>query len=155
MPPLNTGQPNGRPRKPTALKVLHGEIKPGQVREPRPRGNVEIPGDLTPQARAIWELIGPALIDSGMLTVVDVPLFAEFCEAMVLVKLARLRVVQEATGRLEVKPGSPAPINSYVRSLLVAASIGGRFGLMPSDRARLIAAGEERADEPSASRYFS
>lgn len=144
-------EPNGRqggpPRKPTALKVLHGDKMP--PREPVPRsavtGEVAKPA-MSPAAEAEWDRIAPEMIRLGILTEWDVGLFVEWCEALILLRAARVRVAQELTGKLVVLPGQASPLASYSRALVNTMALAGRFGLTPSDRARLMMPLQDRRD---------
>lgn len=138
--------PAGRLPKPTALKVLHGDFKKNPQRanknEPNTRGPVEQPNTLSPGAKLVWEDLAPKLIKVGILTPVDVPTFAEFCESTVIVRLARMQVAKASTGQLEIPAGAASPFTAYSKAIGVFMLIAGRFGLTPSDRARLIVAPE-------------
>jgi P27 family predicted phage terminase small subunit len=122
--------------------VLHGDYKgrpsARNTREPQPRGKIERPAKMSAGARECWDEIAPALIECGVLTRVDVKIFAEFCEATVIVQVARSQIAAMLSGKLELKPGAPNPFNSYARAVMTMTNLGGRYGLTPSDRSRLI-----------------
>jgi phage terminase small subunit len=108
----------GRPRKPTALKLLQGN--PGKRRlnesEPMPpAASLEAPHWLKAAGRRVWEELAPPVQAEGLLTVLDVELFAHAC-------------VQLAAARRSTRDK---------KSLDVANRILARFGFTPSDRARL------------------
>jgi P27 family predicted phage terminase small subunit len=129
--------------KPTALKVLHGDFKQHPSRrnlnEPAVEsGEIKAPDGMSPQARVMWDYLAPILIRAKILTASDVPMLAEFCEATVIVRLARIQVMKVATGAQEIPPGAASPYASYMRSINVMTNLGGRLGLSPSDRSRLI-----------------
>lgn len=140
--PSDGGRRTGRPPKPTALKVLHGDFKHDPQKrnrnEPNVRGEIVAPENLTPQAKLMWDYLAPLLIKSGILTPPDVPMLAEFCEATVIVRLARVQVMRYATGQAEIAPGAASPFTSYVRAVNVMTNLGGRLGLSPADRSRLV-----------------
>jgi phage terminase small subunit len=50
------------------------------------------------------------------------------------------------SGKIELKAGAASPFNSYARAINVLTNLGGRFGLTPSDRSRLIV-GENHAKD--------
>jgi phage terminase small subunit len=129
-----TGSQRGRPRKPTALRILHGQKV--EHDEPTPGGAVTRP-PLTPGAQAEWDRIAPEMISKGVLTEWDVALFAEWCESLILLRAARVRAAQELTGQLVTLPGHASPMASYSRALINQMALAGRFGLTPADRARL------------------
>ena len=146
-----TGNPSGAKRKPTGLKVLHGDFKKNPQRrndnEPTVRGEVIRP-DMTPSAILLWDYLAPMLTQVGVLTPPDAPMLAEFCEATIVVRLCRIQVMKQLTGQVEVLPGQASPVNAYSRAINVMTNLGGRFGLSPSDRARLVVPqGEGRADD--------
>lgn len=142
--------PAGRPRKPTALKVLHGDdkIHPGRMKrnEPMPTGAVEAPSHLSRPAKELWDQLAPEMIRVRLLTSVDVPLFAEFCESVILARLGRGRALGEATGRIVVAPGAPAGMTAWSRAMVIVIALASRFGLTPSDRARLDLGQADKAD---------
>ena len=133
--------PAGRPPKPTALKILHGDHKvhPERMRrnEPMPVGPVEPTPYLSKPARDIWDAVAPSMIDCALLRAPDVPLFGELCEALVIARIARVRAVQEAAGRLTVPPGAVSASAIWGRAMVVVVQLGSRFGMTPGDRARL------------------
>jgi P27 family predicted phage terminase small subunit len=149
-PRLTGGNP-GKPRKPSALKVLHGDYKgrpsARNTREPQIRGKIERPAKMSAGARETWDEIAPALIECGVLTPVDVKIFTEFCEATVIVQVARAQIARMLTGDYEMKPGAPNPFNSYARAVMTMTNLGGRYGLTPSDRSRLIVEREAQTDD--------
>jgi phage terminase small subunit len=109
----------GRPPKPTALKILQGTARKHRLPKNEP---VPPPGEIVkPRMRrgasAIWDTYAPMVIHMGLLTPVDVPLFALACALMA--EAAR-------------NPGAMA--SSRIARL---ESLSGKFGLSPSDRARL------------------
>lgn len=144
------GRPTGRPRKPVALALLHGDAKvhPERVnrREPQMPPVLEPPATLSPSARTLWDQVAPGLIQAGVLRATDVPIFTEWCEGMVLLRLARTLVVRAANGGT-LKAGEPHPVQQWARTLVVVSALGGRFGLTPSDRARLVADVERSVDD--------
>lgn len=136
----------GRPRKPTALALLHGDDKvhPERFnrREPRPTGEAIPPPWLTAAARELWDQLAPWMTKVGTLTAIDGPLFAEFCEVMVLARFARGRAALEIAGRLPIVAGGSSASASWARAIHIAASLGGRFGMTPADRARISVGGD-------------
>jgi P27 family predicted phage terminase small subunit len=88
------------PRTPTRLKLLRGN--PGKqrlpVNEPMPQiaaSCPEPPAFVTGHAADQWWIAAPELHRLGLLTVVDVPMLAAFCQAY-----ARMRVAEEALARM-------------------------------------------------------
>ena len=86
------GRPRATPRKPTALRVLHGDRMP--PREPVPQSAVTgavVKPPLSPGASEEWDRIAPEMIRLGVLTEWDVGLFAEWCESLILLRACRVR----------------------------------------------------------------
>lgn len=139
---VSSGAGRGQPRKPTALKVLHGDFKINPQRqnknEPTTRGEVAMPARLSKPAAEMWEELAPLLVKAGILTPPDTALFAEFCEATVIVRLTRGEVMRQLTGQVVPAPGAASPMTAYARAVGVMTNLGGRFGLSPADRSRLI-----------------
>ncbi len=91
--------PRGGPRntKPTSLKVLQGTDRPDRVNEnePKPRPVVgERPPAMDHYARKAWDYLAPKLEKLGVLTEVDTPLFALFCEAYARWERSRRRLAK-------------------------------------------------------------
>jgi phage terminase small subunit len=118
----------GRPAKPTNLKVLHGDRADRiNTAEPVPEpGKIEPPADLSPPARANWDRLAPDRIAKQVLTAWDVDAFAQFCEALAMAKRA---------AALAHETGDPRPFREAVNT---CATLGGRFGWTPADRAKLV-----------------
>lgn len=123
----------GRPRKPVAAHLLDGTY-----REDR-HGNSFLPGGeptkpdwLSPEANELWDLIVPQL--SGIATAVDAAELAALCDWWALYRIAR-RTLAEISDRKSR--------SYYDAQILVGAAwkqfsaIASKFGLTPSDRARL------------------
>lgn len=137
----------GRPRKPSHLKVLHGDDKknPGRVNDAEPQpaaGDVEPPFGLTKQAREVWDRLAPDMQAKGVLTSWDADLFAELCEAIV-----KLRAKRRAANR-EAERGGASPMREYGQALDMVVKLAGRFGMTPSDRSKLeVDRGDEKSDD--------
>ena len=138
-----TGAPRGRPRKPTSLKVLHGDFKghPGRRndREPVIIGEAVPPDTLSAPARRVWDEMAPVLIRAGVLTPADAAMFAEYCEVVPLVRLSRVAALREITGHSEPTPNTMSATAVWAKMLNTMMNIGGRFGMSPADRARISA----------------
>lgn len=136
-----TGNPPGRPRKPTQLAILHGDGKknPSRVNRaaPHPPGEMVRP-DLSEPARHVWDLVAGPLERAGVLTPVDVPLFAELCEALIVARLARVNATREAAGKLVTQPGAASPTTVWHKSMAIVNMLASQFGMTPAARARLV-----------------
>ena len=146
------GKPGPAP-KPTKLAVLEGG-KP-RTDEPVPgAGDVECPGWLSGDARAMWERLAPDMKRQGVLTAWDVDAFAVVCASYVSWREAQQIVDREGVlvegyrGSMVKNPAAQLA-RDYWQTFAQGAA---RFGLTPSDRAALSIGGESRDD---AERYFS
>lgn len=152
---MATGAQMGRPPKPTALKVLHGDRRDRvNTSEPKPRdGEVRCPSWLSKEAKAVWRRIAPDLIAKKVLTAWDVDAFVSFCNAVANNRLAQhdldengLRIVvpvrELANGEVVYDVRSNPNWQVVKETSTLIATLGGRFGLNPSDRSRL-SVGEE------------
>lgn len=140
----------GQPRKPTALRVLHGDREDRMpVDEPVPdEADVRRPASLPPRASEVWDTIAPDLIRKHVLTAWDVDLLAAFCAAVIVNRDAAAEleengvkcstVVRElADGTLIYDLRRNPAWQAFRESASTMATIGGRFGLSPADRAGL------------------
>lgn len=139
----------GRPSKPTNLKVLHGD-RPDRINHDEPvpgQGVVTAPEWLDGVGLEVWGELAPDLIRQGVLTPWDAEAFAMACDSVRLYREARDRV--EADGLMITGArGSDIkhPMLQVQRDAAATfASLAARFGLTPSDRAKLSIGG---ADEP-------
>ena len=141
----------GPKRKPTQLKVLHGDFKKNPQRqnnnEPIPTGEVVAPEGMSQPAKLNWDYLAPIMLRARMMTATDVHMLAEFCEAVVVVKIARVAVMRAATGQIETLPGAASPYTNYAKAVNVMTNLGGRLGLSPSDRSRLVTVGTETTED--------
>lgn len=140
----------GVPPAPTALKILRGD-KPSRVNtsEPKPdTGVVEPPRELSDRVRGIWDRLAPDMIRKGVLTTWDVDSFAAFCTAVVVNHDAMRDVEEHGTTctfvERELYDGTiiyttrKNPAWQVAReSAALIVTLGGRFGLNPSDRSQL------------------
>ncbi len=137
----------GRPRKPNHLKVLEGETRPSQLtNEPIPDDEmIELPLAIAEDdiAADLWHELAPRLIKAKVLTTWDVPLFVELCKAYSFMRQARDHL--DAGGVLLEQPmhnGSSRVVKSpahqvYRDNLDIMMRLAARFGITPTDRAKL------------------
>jgi len=111
----------GRLSKPTALKILEGKRghRPLPQNEPQPALGAVAPTWMSLGARKEWGLLAPVLERMGVLTEADGETLAELCEA-------------KATHKANLKEGR---FSTELWRAIQAQEA--RFGLSPSDRARL------------------
>jgi P27 family predicted phage terminase small subunit len=135
----------GRKPIPTHLKLVRGNPGKRAIRsEPQPQQPQQVlepPSFLMPGAKAEWRRISGELTRLGLLTTLDVQVFAAYCQACARWQEAE-RMLAESGGALTVISARgnemPSPV---VRIADDAASdmlkYGSEFGLSPASRARL------------------
>jgi P27 family predicted phage terminase small subunit len=130
---------------PTRLKILMGN--PGKRRinsnKPQPIGEAEMPSGLSGDAENEWNRLYPELTRLGLLTVVDASAFAAYCECWGLYRRA-CRDMKELTVESKGRPfPNPAiTIAAECRRQMLAYQT--KFGLTPSDRARMQLPGRNK-----------
>ena len=78
-----------RPRKPTALKLIHGSRDRHKNKlEPKPEGIASMPSWLSKDGRKEWRRLAPELTKIGILTIADETEFAVYCQAYAELKEA-------------------------------------------------------------------
>lgn len=143
----------GRPPKPTALKVLEGDRgkgrRPININEPKPpSGGIKRPTWLLPEAKKEWNRLAPALEAMGVLTMVDLQAFAGYCQAYARWKEAEEFITQRGSifktpsGYLQQVP----QVSIAQQNLKIMQSFCSEFGLTPATRARITAAGGMRGE---------
>ena len=112
---------SGPPPKPTALRILHGSRKGEKNKsEPMPSSaSLEPPKWLEREGRMVWREYAPKLYTLGLLTELDVEMFAQACA---LAAVAR-----------KLLPGS----GEHIKTVDAAGRILGRFGFTPSERTKI------------------
>jgi P27 family predicted phage terminase small subunit len=137
--------------QPTALKLVRGETRPSRVNknEPKPplAAKVEPPEYLDEEALDVWAQLAPSMIARGVLTAWDVNQFAAYCAAVVhhrrAVKIVNLQGVMRLGGgedAVEVKHPAMQIVRDQAQLMV---TLGGRFGLTPSDRSSISLEPEE------------
>ena len=132
----------GRPKIPTALKILRGN--PGHqklnAKEPAPAVDLgKPPSELSLAAKRIWRDYGKQLLDLGMMTRIDEASFAAFCQtyARWLEVNTYLRdaplLLESAKGGLEINPAVKL-LDQLQTAMMKAAT---EFGLSPSSRSKV------------------
>ena len=139
-----------QPRKPTALKVLHGDRKDRiNTDEPLPAGEVVKPSWLTPYASHLWDSLAPDMIRKRVLTTWDADLFASVCEHYSTWRRAQEIVVENGVlvagfGGVMVKN----PAVQVARDAWQAFNAGaGKFGMSPADRSK-VQVGDAKKRKP-------
>jgi len=131
-----------RPRKPTSiLKLENGKLYESRHGrrdgEPKPSGVPEMPEGMPEAAQAHWREVVPTLVDTGVAKAIDEPAIEQMC-----LWHAELRRLWAIPPDARDKPWGTAIARAREGWNFFAV----RFGLTPSDRARL---GVSEPREPS------
>lgn len=134
--------------KPTKLKVLHGTARPDRVSpdEPQPKVAYEIPvppSHLDRFGKQVWRLLAAELHRLGLLTEVDLPAFAAYCDTYgqwrkASAVLQKMDVLDEDYRRVAVS------VEKARNDMRLA---GNEFGLTPASRARLSVGSESQEED--------
>lgn len=165
--------PGGRPRKPTALKVLHGTDRPDRSNpnEPsaQPLGDAPPPSWLKGRGRRAWAEVAAILTEMGVATVADrvalallCDVYAEYIEARDAVRklgtVYESRVMKAHSRRADGDPEEfdPEALSVMIRprpEVAMASDAWRRintmlqqFGLTPASRSKVSGAPVEEED---------
>lgn len=143
----------GRPRKPTALRLIEGTGRPCRVNrnEPVPRpGPVTCPRWLVPEAKKLWRQLAPEMRRLGLLTPLDRGPFAALCQCW-----ARWRQAEEVLAEEGMSmPGHRGvlrkhPLTSVAAQYQAALKVWCQeFGLTPAGRSRISVDRKPESDDP-------
>lgn len=126
---------------PTALRLVRGD-RPDRINldEPLPAAaEVFCPDWVADWGQKLWAQLAPDLVDKGVLTFWDVPLFASGCDWWALYRQAIQDVWVQGTlivGTRGVNVKNPN-VEVAKAAFESATKIFARFGLTPADRAQL------------------
>lgn len=147
----------GRPPKPTALKVLHGNPgrRPLPKGEPKPELGIPTrPEWLSPEAKREWNRVVPELARIGLLAKIDRAMIAAYCQAWG-VYVEAMRQLESADGSrmaltFETEKGYVGPNPRFgiaMKALEKAMQLSAKFGFTPSDRAKMAMPEVEEKDD--------
>ena len=143
--------PAGRPKKPTAQKIMDGETRPERlnVNQPRPKPVApKCPDYLTGRAVEEWNIVGAELEKLGLLTKVDGNAFCDYCwlcgECADMMELLHKGGMLKKTPNAHVAPKAQFTILRDMMKL--KNQLANQFGLTPSARERLSVAPAEMDD---------
>lgn len=133
----------GRPRKPTALKLVTGtdraDRRNGGEPEPSLLNDLTPPSHLPERSQAVWRELAPRLREMQVLTVADVVQLEILCDSVANYRLARERMADEFTVS---GPRGGEMLNQLMVVMSMCAkraeSIMSRFGMDPVSRSRVI-----------------
>ena len=130
----------GRPRKPTALKLVHGSRDRHKNKsEPMPTGKAKAPSWISAKAEEVWNQLAPEMEAIGLLTSMDTQAFAVYCQSYAelieaeaeLLKGGKTQTTKE--GFVRKSPWLGVRDEAHKRM----QQIGGQFGLSPASRTRI------------------
>jgi P27 family predicted phage terminase small subunit len=136
--------PGGRPRKPTALKLLQGTHRKDRApkNEPKPPAGDRPPSPpsfLAGLALKEWKRLANRLHSVGLLTEVDRSKFAMYCQAYArwqeceAVISAEGMTIETATGYVQQRP----EVSIAHKYCEIAQKLGQQFGIDPAARSRI------------------
>jgi P27 family predicted phage terminase small subunit len=130
----------GRPRKPTALRLVHGTRGKNQNKsEPMPTGEANAPDWLSDEAKDVWKHLATELEAIGLLTSMDEQAFAVYCQSYAelieaeaeLVKGGKTQTTKD--GFVRKSPWLSVRDEAHKRM----QQIGAQFGFSPASRTRI------------------
>lgn len=141
--------PNGRPPKPAALRILDGDkvdrIEPTPA--PAPVGvMLAVPESLNEPERAVWNYLAPILLGMGLFTQADRHALSILCRAVarcdaLAKQINSIPLDKSMTAMMAKNADGSVSRGSWANELLKWQREAGywfsRFGLTPIDRARL------------------
>ena len=159
----------GRPRKPTALKLVQGTQRGKPLNEPVPLPALPDPPDFLDEgARREWARSAPDAYRLGLLSEIDRGAFAAYCVSYSRWEFAETRLLEMSvndpqTGALLIRTKNGNTIHNPLLSIARAAlhdmlTIADRIGLNPSARSRINIEQAGRAQEQKqtiAEKYLS
>ena len=134
---------SGRPRKPSALKLVAGtdraDRRNGNEPEPALLNDLAPPAHLSPRSAAVWVQLAPMLRTMQVLTVADVLALELLCDAVADYRHARSEVGDDFVAH--TSKGSQM-VNQWLvaqqMSSKRAESFMSKFGLDPVARSRVM-----------------
>lgn len=134
----------GRKPVPTVLNLVRGNPgkRPLRPKEPRPPGGATMPIWISTEAQQHWPSIAGQLEACGVLTQIDAPALALYCETFARWRQATAKVLELG---MMVRAPSGYPVQSPYLSIANKAQdqmlkILVEFGMTPSSRTRVSAA---------------
>lgn len=148
----------GPPPKPTALRLLEGDVshRPSNSLEPKPALVMpRCPQWLSPEAKKGWRRLAPQLHRLRVLTEVDGDALAAYCQTysrwkdaeQFIAKHGAVYPLRDDSGR--IKCMQQVPQVSIARTLLlVLRAYQQEFGLTPASRSRVSMVASDRSADP-------
>lgn len=137
----------GRKPKPTAIKILEGNPGKRKLNDREPTPNKKAPPCpkwLEDEARKEWKRLAKALEAMGVLSEVDMAVFAAYCQAFGRWKQAESKITDN--NLVFLTPSGYPQQNPYLsiaqQNMRLMHRFASEFGLTPSSRSRIIAGTE-------------
>lgn len=138
---------------PTAIRILRGNPskRPLPKNEPQPDTGIPTRPDwLSPEAKREWSRLAPKLDKLGLLaSEIDRGAFAAYCQTWATYVQA-VKDLQERGTIQTAESGYESPrasVGIMVKMLEKLSALGAKFGLSPSDRARISVPEPPKKDE--------
>lgn len=150
------GRSGGRNRKATALHILEGTHRPDRHGDPDQELKPAAPSSLEPPpwldefAREAWAELTPELGRLGLLTVLDMPLFALSCQLYEKVRRAGGRKALTQRSRANGQVARPE-VGQFVTGINALRQLWAEFGVTATARARLGVVDAEAPEDPAES----
>jgi P27 family predicted phage terminase small subunit len=139
----NASKPPYRIEFDAFIKLLKGTLRRDRtnILEPKPAfDDLNPPFRLSKVAKAHWDHIKPALVESRVLTNVDTSALAYYCETFAIWKAAHAKVLKE--GSVIAGPGGKDVKNPHwvvaTKSQELMLSMLREFGLTPASRSKVL-----------------
>lgn len=147
----------GRPRTPTALKIVKGTAQKCRTNkaEPKPdRGIPDCPEHLSDLAREAWPAVAAMLDKMGILTVADEYALTELCETYAELRKARATLKERGAQSYATTNAAGELMYRAFPEVAIIADADRRmrnwlasFGLTPADRSK-VSAREKENENP-------
>lgn len=135
----------GRPRKPTALKLVQGNpgkrALPGGEPEPLLLNDLTAPPSLPEQAAAVWKELAPQLRKAQLLTVLDTHALEMLCVAIAQHRHATAQAGDDKLIMRNAETGSLSPSPWLIIQSMAfkrAKAMCDAFGMTPAARSRVV-----------------
>ena len=129
----------GPSRKPTELKILHGETRKERLNPNKPKpaaGGLTRPADMDDRAKRVWDRQVRAMRLTGVLTIVDTDVLRAYCEAVSRYETAA-KLIQSSGPVVRGQNGQLVknPLHQVVRDNAMLIRLLGRdLGFAPGAR---------------------
>jgi P27 family predicted phage terminase small subunit len=143
----------GRPRQPDELKILRGTFRADRDGDPAEAvpasGAPKPPTHLKGDGLKFWKQVVPGLVESGVAKACDAPALAMMCEWWARYRKLSMLLDEDAPENNPVAQVLKEK-QEYQRLVMLGIAwtnfdkVAARFGLTPSDRAKLRLGGEKK-----------